>query len=280
MALDPLRLVDRDEICLLLAAANCERLGGVAITRHCESVALQHVTEVDAWHLDPDRRTGDARTSRAELAEPGLETIEQLRQANPHGAIKLAPAAEAPEVWQEAGNREWIETRGECRQQMVWLGSLASEPGSSQATLLDVATGEAASFRGDATIPLSVADSIGPFVFDPAPSLVAARLTGALAEVLGLASLAAQSLYLTGPHAVQHPLLQSFAVEAEMPLDVRQLRSYFQLRGVGRLEIKKRGVTLTPETLRPQLQLRGDAAATLLLTRIGQRTTALVCQRI
>ena len=40
-------------------------------------------------------------------------------------------------------------------------------------------------------------------------------------------------------------------------------------RGVGRATIKKRGSAGTPEALRPQLQLRGDAEATVVLTRVA-----------
>jgi len=38
---------------------------------------------------------------------------------------------------------------------------------------------------------------------------------------------------------------------------------------VGRVTIKKRGTAVTPEQLRGQLALKGDAAATLVLTRVG-----------
>ena len=75
-------------------------------------------------------------------------------------------------------------------------------------------------------------------------------------------------------------MLQTFEVQAELPLDVRQLRSYFQARGIGRLEIKNRGVEITPESLRPQLDLRGDSEATLLLSRVANRICAIVCRRV
>ncbi len=47
---------------------------------------------------------------------------------------------------------------------------------------------------------------------------------------------------------------------------------------IGTLEIKKRGVDITPEQLRPKLKLKGKNAATLILTRVGDARKALVCQ--
>jgi hypothetical protein len=49
---------------------------------------------------------------------------------------------------------------------------------------------------------------------------------------------------------------------------------------VGRVEIKKRGVAVDPDKLRRTLKLRGDNEATLILTRIGKRETAIVAERV
>ena len=49
---------------------------------------------------------------------------------------------------------------------------------------------------------------------------------------------------------------------------------------IGQLEIKKRGVDIDPEKLRRELKLRGDNAATLLITRVAGRPTAILAQRV
>ena len=275
-----LSLVDRNEISLLFAGVNVSRVRqGIFPECIAESVDARHVAECDAWHIDPDRRSSGKRTSRVELGDPGNEVIDRLRAANPHAAIKLAPAAGVPDSWLAECEREWIETRGECRQQLVWLGKLAEAPHSHVATLVD-ANGESCSFAGKPNVAIESSDKVGAFLFDPAPSLVAARLVGALAEAWELSGLSLQSLYLTGDSEVQHPLLQAFVVEAEMPLDVRKLRAYFQARNVGRLEIKKRNIDITPESLRPQLALAGENEGTLLLTRVGSKVRAIVGRRL
>jgi hypothetical protein len=50
-------------------------------------------------------------------------------------------------------------------------------------------------------------------------------------------------------------------------------------RAIGRLEIKKRSVDIDPEKLRRELKLRGDNAATLLVTRTGESLVAILAQR-
>jgi len=49
---------------------------------------------------------------------------------------------------------------------------------------------------------------------------------------------------------------------------------------VGTVEIKKRGVDVDPARLRKQLKLSGDGAATVILTRIAGRHSALICSPV
>ena len=63
------------------------------------------------------------------------------------------------------------------------------------------------------------------------------------------------------------------------PLDERLLARELAARGIGTLEIKKRGVDIDPAKLRPRLKLRGDASAVLVLTRIAGARTALLAER-
>jgi hypothetical protein len=274
-----LALVDRDEIALLFAAKNVERRTSQSPRCTAEGVHIQHVAEVDAWHIDPDRRSAGQRTSHIEYGDPGADILKALLHTCPNAAIKLAPAADVWDQWQHDSEREWIETRGECRQQVAWFGSLAEAPGKHTATLIDF-HGEACSVSGEPHLPLERSDKLCAYLFDPAPSVIAASLVGCLAQALELHNVSSQGLYLTGDTPVLHPLLQAFVIEAQLPLDIRQLRGYLQSHGVGRVEIKKRGVDVTPEQLRPQLRLQGDEEATLVLTRLQEGVRALICRRV
>src|SRR5690606_8660119 len=88
------------------------------------------------WHVDPDRRATGRRSTSLELHSPGPELIDRWRNASRHGVVKLAPAAEPPDDWQQAAELEWITSNRECRQLVVWFGRLARTPGERRATTL------------------------------------------------------------------------------------------------------------------------------------------------
>jgi len=67
-----------------------------------------------------------------------------------------------------------------------------------------------------------------------------------------------------------------------MPFNVKALKSWVKDNGIGVLDIKKRGTSVTPEELRKQLLPGGRSArnaanktATLVLTRIGEERVAI-----
>ena len=64
----------------------------------------------------------------------------------------------------------------------------------------------------------------------------------------------------------------------EVPFREKPLKAALRERGIGRLTIKKRGVSVVPDELRKRLSLRGDEEATLVLTRIADKGTALLVQ--
>jgi hypothetical protein len=65
-----------------------------------------------------------------------------------------------------------------------------------------------------------------------------------------------------------------------MPFNVKALKAWVKQHGIGILEIKKRGTSVTPEELRKQLlpsgkTNKGKKTATLVLTRIGEDRVAI-----
>jgi hypothetical protein len=69
-------------------------------------------------------------------------------------------------------------------------------------------------------------------------------------------------------------------VVEELPYREKQLRAALRERGIGALTIKKRGVDVAPEQLRRRLALRGDEAATIVLTRVDGEGTALLVEPV
>ena len=272
--------VDRDEVAALLAQTNCAALGleGTSIcTRDVVSVGLDNFA---AWHLDPDRRPQRQRTTDLELHDPDLSVMQQLLERHPAGAIKLAPATVVPESWQEQAELEWIGNRGECRQQIAWFGPLARHPGQRAATVFTNGTPSSHSITGDVGAEVPATEKVGRYVFEPHSAVLAADLAGVVAERHALIAITPDIPYFTGDAAVRAPELSCYEVLEALPFNLRRLRPLLRQRRIGRLEIKKRGVRLTPEQVRSELSLRGDQAATLLLMPLRKKVLAVLCRRV
>lgn len=312
--------VERDRIAALLAAANireCEcgaGLSGSALNTAgqagsgtpvhgqaaglCGSGTPAHgqaaviVADVDGlqlppdavWHLDPDRRATGRRATRLELHSPGLAAVELLIDCAANGCIKLAPAAEVPADWAERGELEWIGRRRQCRQLVVWLGSLAASPGLRRATVLQAAAlaDEPAvhTIAGRPRRPLAVAQNVGRYVFEPDAAVLAAHLTGELAARHGLLRLAPGSVYLSGDTLADDPLLACYHVEESLPFDRKRVKKLLAARGIERLEIKHRGLELDPERLRRELRMGGasEGDPVLIVCKRGEGSLAVLCQ--
>ncbi|MGD9635667.1 MAG: class I SAM-dependent methyltransferase [Pirellulales bacterium] len=271
--------VDRDDVSGTLAAANARALGrDQNVKVEAADVDAYELGQHVAWHLDPDRRPQGRRTTALAWSSPGTETIERLLSASPHAAVKLAPAADLPAAWEERCELEWISRDRECRQLVAWHGSLARDVGKRCATVLSVDGKESASFAGEANVEFSYAP-LDQFLFEPDPAVLAAQLAGAFGDRHGLSALSPGIAYLTGPQAIDSPLLACFAVNEVLPLDLRKISDALCVRHIGRLEIKKRGVDHDPQRVRKQLRVGGDNEATLLLTKLNGKHAAILAQR-
>jgi len=272
--------VDRDPATAYIAEANCRSLGLDSARVEAVDVADVSLSDFAAWHIDPDRRPMGRRTMRAELSEPSPEVLSDLLTANPNGAFKLAPGAEPPDAWQDSGHLEWISSRRECRQLVAWLGSLAGEfSGQRSATMLR-AEQPTHTITGRADVPVSAASQIGQFVFEPDPAVLAARLTGHLADSHNLAPISHGAVYLTADHDPHALELAAFSVMEVLPFDMRRLKQLLRIRQIGQLEIKQRGVQEDPAQLQKKLRGKGDERATLLLSRVRKQVVAILAKRV
>jgi THUMP domain-like len=272
--------VDCDPIAALLADANARAVDLPVDQCAAKSGdAMQTSLECAAWHCDPDRRAAGRRTTRGELYEPTLEALDRLLGQNSCAAIKLAPATEAPAHWQEAAELQWLGSRGECRQQVAWFGSVARHPGRRSATVIGP-DGAVRTVIGEATEPPPAVASLGRYIFEPHAAVLAAKLTAAVCDEHGIAPIASGIAYLTGERPIQDAALAAFEIRDVLPLDRKQLKAYCRERALGRLEIKKRGVEVDPERLRMEIVADGDNEATLIIAPLGGKSKVIVARRI
>lgn len=274
------RGIDHDPIKALLTNENCRRLMPRAAARvETADIADVDLKDYSAWHIDPDRRPSGKRTTAIDRYRPDGRAIDGLLRANRNAAIKVAAAARVPDHWSGEAQLEWISRAGECRQQVAWFGALAEQPGQRRATIIARDGSWLHSIAGVADLAAPVAP-IGRFVYEPDAAILAARLVGQLAQKLGLARIAPDIAYLTSDKPIDDRGLAAFQVEEVLPFRIKHLKEILRARGIGDLEIKKRGVDLEPDRLRRQLAGPGLEAATIIVTRAGDRTVAILARRM
>jgi hypothetical protein len=271
--------VDVNPVHALLAEVNGQVLVLSACRLATADAATWPVNQCAAWHIDPDRRPQGHRTAQVIFSQPSLDAVRHLLAACPHAAVKLAPAADVPADWQDLAERQWLGSGRECRQQVLWFGALAHQPGRRTAVVVDRQGRASEPLVGAGDTSANVAQAVRRFVYEPHACVVAARLTGALAAQLDLEAVDAHVAYLTGDRPLVDLRLTTFEVTDVLPFDIRQLRGILRERGIGRLEVKKRGVEIDPAAVRRQLQGRGDAEAVLILTPQSGAIRAILARR-
>lgn len=269
---------EADEVTAAIAAFNLTPFPRVHVLHaRAEDVSL---AGVDAAWLDPARRTtaGGTTTRLSDAADysPTLDFAFGLADRMPVG-VKLGPGTDR-DVIPAGAEAQWVSVDGDVVELVVWTGALA-RPGVGRAALV---------IRGDAAHELiAPADSedapvgpLGDYLYEPDGAVIRARLIGDLARANGAWMLSQGIAYLTGDRLVDTPFARGFRVLERLPADERHLRQALQARGVGTLEIKKRGVDVDPAALRTRLKLKGDDAATIVLTREEGRHVALLVERL
>jgi hypothetical protein len=272
--------IDRDPIATVLAGANCEAIGAMRVEFMVADVNDLGADRFEAWHLDPDRRVEGKRTTRIEVHDPGLATIDRLLAANNTAAAKLAPATDVPQAWADEAELEWIGNRGECRQLIAWFGRLARYPGRHVATVYAAGMNTPRTLHGEPNLDIPVASQVGKYVYEPHAAVLAAELAGLLASEHQLPCVSPGIPYLTSDQQVTDPALACFEVIEILPLDPKHLRSAIRERGIGNLEVKKRGVKVDPEDVRREVHPRGEGSATLIIVPVKKKVAALLTQRV
>lgn len=272
--------IDHDAVTALLATANARVYG---FSHELCSVTVEEATEFPVggtvWHCDPDRRKEGRRATRGELFDPPLEAMDRLLAHSSAAAVKLAPATEAPAAWQQSAELEWLSSRGECRQQVAWFGPLARHPGKRAATVGGT-SGQQRTIVGvpDQSVPQATA--ISRYVYEPDAAVLAAKLSAVLCAEHSLAALSPGTFYFTSDASIDDLALDRFEVIDVLPLDRKILRAYCREHGFGRLEIKKRGVDLSPDRLRKEIAGDGKNAATIIVAPMQNQIRAIITRRI
>ncbi|MCW2758255.1 MAG: class SAM-dependent methyltransferase, partial [Nocardioidaceae bacterium] len=259
--------VDLDPLRVAVAEANLAALGLAGAVLEADATTVD-VSAFAVAFADPARRTGAGRSFDPDAWVPPWSFVERLLGGT--ACVKVAPGI--PHDLVPAGvEAEWVSDRGEVKEAALWSGVLAS-------------TRRRATVLGDAGLATLTEDddpgaevrAVGGFLYEPDGAVIRAGLVTAVAAGVQGGLLDEHIAYVTSDIAVTTPFARAYRVREEVPFREKPLKAALRERGIGRLTIKKRGVDVVPEQLRPRLALRGDNEATLVLTRVGDHRLALL----
>jgi len=271
-------------------------------------VARERSGALDGVFADPARRERETKGARKQIWDPEaylppLSQVIALKEIIPAVGIKVAPVIPHDAVPVD-GEAQWVSVNGDVVECGLWFGPLASNGYGRTALLIKTGMPDGERSRLVTAQPgaeLEVGKP-GQYLFEPDGAIIRAGLLATAAAELNAHQLDPTIAYLTGdklPEADQTPpqfqaplqyqappqysapnIASVYQILDNLPFNIKQLKAYLRQRNVGRVTIKKRGTDVTPEQLRPQLALKGDSEATLVVTRVAGAHQVLIVEPV
>jgi SAM-dependent methyltransferase len=263
--------VDRDELRVEVARANLAALGlgGAVQVADADGVDLDRFGVVFA---DPARRTARGRVFDVDgWSPPWPFVLDLLRRP---ACVKVAPGVPHALLPDDV-EAEWVSDEGEVKEAALWSPQLSTA--RRRATVIRGA-GLATLTEADCPdeLPDGAVRPVGDWLYEPDGAVIRAGLVTAVAAGVRGGLVDEHIAYVTSDEAFSTPFARCYQVLEELPFKEKALRAALRERRVGRLTIKKRGVDVVPDQLRKRLALSGDQEATVVLTRVAGKGTALL----
>lgn len=290
--------VDRDEATAAVATVNLRHWPDAQVQRADVLDVISQLPElggaggpgrvdrVDGAWLDPARRTASGRrVLDPHHASPPWSAVLDVARRVPATGVKLAPGVPR-DIAAGSGlpaEVQWVSVDGDVVEAACWFGPLARPGRAASALVLRSAErGGTATLVVDDDLPVPPAvaspEGVGTYLYDPDGAVVRSGLVGQVAALVGGSLLDPTIAYVTSERLVATPLARAFAVEEVWPFGLKALRTRLRDRGVGAVEVLKRGSAVDVEQLRRSLRLEGPRQATLVLTRVAGRQHVLLCR--
>jgi SAM-dependent methyltransferase len=261
--------IDLDPLRVEMARANLAALGLGGAAEVGDALELD-VSPFATAYADPARRGARGRTFRADDWTPPWTFVESLLAGR--ACVKAAPGLPHTLI-PDGVEAEWVSDAGEVKEAVLWSPALATV--TRRATV--IGRGGLATLTDEDDSGADVG-RVGAFLYEPDGAVIRAGLVTAVAAGVQGHLVDPKIAYVTGDAAFHTPFARSYRVVEELPYREKQLRAALRERNVGALTIKKRGVDVAPEQLRQRLALRGDEAATIVLTRVAGEGAALLVE--
>ena len=267
--------VDRDELTAAVATVNLRHWPEAEV--RCEDVTGTDLSGVGGAFLDPARRTSAGkRVLDPWQASPPWDYVLAVAERLPATGAKVAPGIKHS-MLPEGTETQWVSVDGDVVEAGVWFGPLA-RPGVRRSALL-LRDGRATTVD-DAGMPVPDAGAVGGYLYEPDGAVVRAGLVGQVAVEVDGRLLDRSIAFVTSDRLVRTPLARAFVVEEQLPFGLKSLRTRLRDRGIGAVELIKRGSAVDVQQLRRQLRLSGTGSATVVLTRVAGQQTVLLCRPV
>ena len=273
------RAFEIDEVTAALAVFNLGAFDNVEVEQ--ADITTLDLSQFEALFFDPARRELDGKGERATRKfdpaqfSPNFNWVLEQARTKPTG-IKLGPGHPHEAIAQDA-EAQWLSIDGDLVELALWFGEVKRPKVARAATVVN-STGRheivSETFESE---PADVSP-LKQFIYEPDNAVVRSHLIADLAREVGASLISREIAYLSSDREIDSPMMRGFRVVDEMAFDRKKLKAYLRERNIGTLEIKKRGVDVVPEQLRKEMSLKGEIAATLILTRVGDDHRALIAQ--
>jgi hypothetical protein len=284
--------VEMDETTAACATVNLIPFPNATVV-HAEATTVP-LEGVDGVWLDPARRvtstSGTKRIWDPEAFSPPLSFVESLAATGRAVGVKMGPGMPHESVPADC-EAQWVSVGGDVTEVALWFNSVR-RPGIRRAALLLGPQGaaeltSAEDFDGGPVAPVGPAEG---YLYEPDGAVIRAGLVADVALQLRGHLLDEHIAYICAPELVDTPFARAYKVLEVMPYNVKALKAWVKEKGIGVLDIKKRGTSVTPEELRKQLLAGGKSGgkskgkagktATLVLTRIGEDRVAIAVEPV
>ncbi|MUK01709.1 SAM-dependent methyltransferase [Vibrio cholerae] len=243
--------------------------------------------EYDGVWLDPARRTtttsGTSRLFDPEAFSPPLSFVQELADSGKPVGVKMGPGMPHDSI--PAGcEAQWVSVDGDVTEVALWFNALRRD--GVRRAALTIGPRGAAEMVSEQEFGHGPTPAIGEpagYLYEPDGAVIRAELVADLADRLGGHLLDPMIAYICAPFLTDTPFARAYRVLEVRPYNVKALKAWVRTEGIGVLDIKKRGTSVTPEEVRKQLLTgsgKGRKKATLVLTRIGDERVAIVVEPV
>ncbi|MHB1432305.1 MAG: class I SAM-dependent methyltransferase [Streptosporangiaceae bacterium] len=228
------------------------------------------LTWFDAVFIDPARRDQRGRLP-AGAYQPPLDWCLGLADVVPAVGIKAAPGLRmdpVPPGWET----EFVAIGRDLKEALLWSPALATA--TSRATVLPAGDTLTAAAGDRPAAPLAPP---GAYLLDPNPAVTRAGLVTDLAVALGAWQIDPMIAFLSSDKPLRTPFARTLRVLESAPWHERRFAARLRELGIGAADIRRRGLAGDVRQIHRRLGLRGEGAATIVLTRVSDQPWGLIC---